>query len=165
MTDRYDAIFQANATGIEDWRILKAIAATESSFLETAYRYGDGERRFFRRYIQDKPAWMNHRYYHQPEVLAASFGLMQVIYCTATEHGFPREGDWWDLCDPVVAIEIGANYFKYQFGRYGNISSAIAAYNAGTAFIDGGRFSNQRYVDKVMLALQGLRGASVSADH
>lgn len=157
MTDRYDSLFQAYGKDLEDWRILKAIAATESSFLETAYRYGDGEKRFFRRYILDKPAWTGHRYYTQPEIIAASFGLMQVLYVTATEHGFPREGDWWMLCSPEESIKVGAAYYLYQFRRYGNISSAIAAYNAGRAFIDQGRFSNQRYVDTVMRHLTTLR--------
>ncbi len=134
---------------IEPW-FLKAIALQESSFNWTARRF---EPRFYKRYIKDKPTFLSHRYYDHPEVIASSFGLMQLMYTTAELVGLPRESNWSELCyPPEFNILLGARYLTRKLDYYGNISSAIAAYNAGTARIreGSGEYENQWYVDKVM---------------
>jgi soluble lytic murein transglycosylase-like protein len=152
MIDRYDPIFKE--IGQEqsiDPALLKGIAISESSLNWMAYRFGRGERRFYQRYIEDKGEWMVHPYYHSPWIIAASWGLMQLMYTTAVLVGFAREGAWHVLLDPATNIRLGASYYKLLSNRYGNASSALAAYNAGVARVDpeSGKFQNQWYVDRV----------------
>lgn len=88
-----------------------------------------------------------------------SYGLMQVSWPTAEWMGY--KGDPADLLQPGVNIHYGSKYIAYQLDRYDNdIPSTAAAYNAGTAFRDNGKFNNQYYVNKVMKAYNNLkRGA------
>jgi soluble lytic murein transglycosylase len=68
-------------------------------------------------------------------------GLMQVMPATADElarrgrvdaERFPPG----DLADPAVSIEYGAAYLRYLVGRYHEIETALAAYNAGLGNVD-----------------------------
>lgn len=162
MTDQYDPIFaRVGAEMSVDPALLKAIAISESSLNWMAYRFGRGERRFYQRYIQGKREWETHPYYDQPQIIAASWGLMQLLYTTAVMVGFPREGAWYDLLNPDRNIRLGASYYKLLSDRYGNASSALAAYNAGTARInpETGKFQNQWYVDRVWKFAERCRAA------
>lgn len=155
MTDRYDSLFELAAAnhGEQDWRLLKAIAVVESALDETAYRHSRQEARFYQRYILDRPKWTAHRYYDQPRVIAASYGLMQLMYTTATWMGFPEQGDWWLLFEPKLNIDLGARYFSQKLGRYHDREHALAAYNAGALSLTvDGQPVNAWYVAKVKQA-------------
>ena len=79
---------------------------------------------------------------------ATSWGLMQVMGQVARELGY--KGKFDGLYDPETGIEYGCKKLAKCVKRYpGDINSAIAAYNAGSARIIKGVFVNQGYVDSV----------------
>lgn len=78
-----------------------------------------------------------------------SYGLMQIRLTTAEMLGYT--GDATDLLNPSVNVRYGSEYLRWQMDRYdGNVETAIAAYNTGTAYLKGDRFKNQGYVDDVL---------------
>jgi soluble lytic murein transglycosylase-like protein len=82
-----------------------------------------------------------------------SFGLMQVLDTTAQGLGFAPAA----LLDPVTGIVAGASYLGNQLKRYkGDITKAVAAYNAGSARPDGkgGYVTTPGYVDFVLGRVQ-----------
>lgn len=82
----------------------------------------------------------------------ASWGLMQVLLGTAREVLGRPNLTTTELLNPRVNIEAGTAYLAKQLNRYkGNITDAIAAYNAGTARFNPvtRMYSNQGYVNKV----------------
>jgi soluble lytic murein transglycosylase-like protein len=88
------------------------------------------------------------------------YGLMQVRDTTAQmmyEQKYYR-GDYENLLDPETNINFGAAYLRWQMDRYADkpvkVYWAISAYNAGTAVIRDGEFSNQKYVDQVIERLE-----------
>jgi soluble lytic murein transglycosylase-like protein len=88
-------------------------------------------------------------YREEPQINDASTGLMQILLKTAQgiQPGITED----QLYDPATNIRLGTFYLKQQLDRYGgNIQDAIAAYNAGTAYVyEDGSYANQNYVDKV----------------
>lgn len=86
----------------------------------------------------------------------SSYGLMQILLCTAKEMGFTGQAD--ELFQPAVNIHYGCKYLTKQLRRYdGDMASAIAAYNAGGAYKKKGKFVNQGHVDKFTKAYEALR--------
>ncbi len=85
-----------------------------------------------------------------------SRGLMQVLDTTALELGL---SDPTLLTVPGIGIDYGVHYLAKQLRRYGgDVPSAVAAYNAGTARrTAAGSFSNQGYVDAVLGFFQRFR--------
>lgn len=81
-----------------------------------------------------------------------SYGLMQLRLETARQLARNPSLDPTLLFDPDLNVQLGTTYLRDQLVRYGgDIEAAAAAYNAGTAFrTDGGGFTNQPYVDRVM---------------
>jgi soluble lytic murein transglycosylase len=72
---------------------------------------------------------------------AGALGLMQVMPQTARDlvaagqvdgTRFPPD----ELSDPAVNIEYGTAYLRYLVGRYHEIETALAAYNAGLRHAD-----------------------------
>ncbi len=122
----FDALIYAEAArrGL-DPVLIKAVIATESSFNPRAYRA-------------------------EPQIRDASSGLMQILYQTAKMMGYTGTPE--GLFDPETNIRFGSAYLTHQVTRYqGDVPSALAAYNAGTARRGAdGRFVNQAYVDRVL---------------
>lgn len=119
----WDAIFteKARKYGV-DANLLKAIAATESSFRPDAV--GD----------EAHPA-------------GPSVGLMQILRTTAESLG---ETNLERLKIPEVSIELAAKLLHELQSRWDTISKVIAAYNAGSPKRRAdGAFINQEYVMKV----------------
>jgi soluble lytic murein transglycosylase-like protein len=151
----YDPIFMA--AGAEfgvDPALLKAIGCHESEFAWISHRE---EPAFYRRYIVGNPDWQGHRYYGHPEIIAASWGIMQIMFVTACESGgFSRDGTPWDLMQPETNIRAGACHLAKLLDRYhGKTEDAVSAYNAGMARWDAARrrYVNQGYVTHVMSLL------------
>lgn len=130
--------------------ILKAIAMTESSLNERAYRY---EPAFWTRYMKGKPEWEGR----DVAEVSASYGLMQLMFATATWLGFKGSGE--DLYNPVVNIELGAKLLRKLLNKVKFESSALWAIETSLAQYNGGAWKNpdkfgklrtQKYVDKVL---------------
>lgn len=104
-----------------------AVCEHESGWNVWAARY---EPAFFKRYIHpahpDTPS--------TEEIDAAeSFGLMQLMGCTARELGF--KGKYFtELCDPAVGIEFGCRKLaKCVAAHPGEVRAALLSYNGGAA--------------------------------
>lgn len=68
-----------------------------------------------------------------------AIGLMQLIPATAEELAGKLELDWRgpdSLFDPVINVKLGTAYIKHLADRYGDVSTALAAYNWGPTRID-----------------------------
>lgn len=92
---------------------------------------------------------------------AGAMGLMQLMPTTwaslATRHGLGS--DPFDIRANILA---GAAYLRAMLDRYGDLATALAAYNAGPARVDGWRAGTQSlpaetvaYVARIAPALQG----------
>jgi hypothetical protein len=80
------------------------------------------------------------------------YGLMQIRETTAEWLGFKGDPDL--LYNPAENLRYGSQYLRYQLDRYAEtadpLSFAVSAYNAGTATVKNGAFTNQDYVDGVV---------------
>lgn len=93
---------------------------------------------------------------YERTVQAYSYGPMQVLLSTAQGMGFTGTAE--DLQQAEVNLHYGTRYLTHQLRRYGgDLPSAAAAYNAGSARKRRGTFINQSYVNKVMGAFNALQ--------
>lgn len=123
MTD-YRALidFAADQHGL-DADLVAAIVEQESNNRFHAYRF---EPNFYAKYLATNPMYAQR----EPREVAASFGLMQVLYTTAVEHGYA--GAPWGLFDPAVSLEYGCRVLAELLEwAHGHVRQAVAAYNTG----------------------------------
>ena len=146
LTTKYSKLF-----GIDE-RLIRAIIQTESSFNPWAIRV---ERGFWTRYLGGikatffKTPEKDEKWLTYPDLVSASYGLMQIMLTTAMEMGF-RFKYPTELLEPETNIKYGCAYLKKLYNRYGDWKDAVAAYNAGVAKKNLDRtYKNQNYVDKV----------------
>ena len=146
---------EAARTAMVPVELVRAIVSVESDFDPWACRYEPDYK-----WILDWPdcaGSMATELYHQ----RTSWGLMQIMGATARWLGYQEP--WLSmLLDARVNLVWGCRYLREQLARNaGAIPAAVAGYNAGTARrTPAGNFINQRYVDKVVLAMkrQGYTG-------
>ncbi len=126
-------LVEADPSKVEPWLVL-AIIAQESLGNPYAIRPEPG---FWRRYGEGfrlrakghAKHWANF-----PDVASASYGVMQLLYVTATEFGFdgmfPTE-----LCEPATGILYGCKKLRKCAERVAGdkepIRAALLAYNGG----------------------------------
>lgn len=126
---KYNDIIKAVAFAYDlDPTLIKALIQVESSFNERAYRY---EPAFYKKYILNNKKWMKHRLYNEPQSIAASISLCQVMFTTAVEYGFSPSRDPEDLYDPVLNINFGGKILSNKIKKYG-LELGILAYNSGS---------------------------------
>ena len=82
-------------------------------------------------------------------------GLMQLLPETAKGIAERTGGNRFevsDLLDPEINVRYGAWYLRHLIGKYGDVRTALAAYNGGQGNIDRGvRFPETReYVENVL---------------
>jgi soluble lytic murein transglycosylase-like protein len=88
-----------------------------------------------------------------------ALGLMQLLPSTAEEFANRADLDWRgtdSLFDPVMNVKIGTAYIKHLTDKYGDVSTALAAYNWGPGRIDRrirkGSSVPSIYIERVMKA-------------
>ena len=107
-----------------------ATISTESAGKPKAYRY---EPLFYTRYIKNQAEWKASPYYKFPRRIAASYGLVQIMYTTAYTVGFRGKPE--DLYDPASNIDAGAAYIASQYqvkNHHWDPPKIACAYNAGS---------------------------------
>jgi soluble lytic murein transglycosylase-like protein len=120
----YRDLIERVATGYAlDPNLVEAVVIAESSGYTDAFRF---EPDFYRRYLAAKPEYANQN----PRRVSSSYGLMQVMYTTAQQHGYAGlpEG----LFVPDVGVRYGCIHLvKMLTWADGEVRKALAAYNGG----------------------------------
>lgn len=116
--------------------LVESIVIVESYSGQTdAFRF---EPDFWRRYLVKKAEW-KHR---NPRRVSSSYGLMQIMYPTALEMGYPPNDPPELLFVPEVGLRWGCTYLKFLLDwskRVGGdkvseqrwLRAALASYNGG----------------------------------
>ena len=108
-------------------------------------------------HIKQESGFNPTAYRAEPEINDASYGIMQILLSTAKT--IDSSSTVQKLYDSTFNISVGTRYIAGNMARYPNdIESTIAAYNAGSAYINAnvdytnskGDTSVQDYVDNVM---------------
>jgi len=96
----------------------------------------------------------------EPTIVAASYGLMQILFTTASGLGFAGTAD--ELYDPATNIDLGGKALfeimerlkKHDYSNFDLwfIEIALARYNGGSFRNPDmeGKLRNQVYVDRVL---------------
>lgn len=117
--DMVRAVKKRIGSSIDDATIL-GIVDTESSFNPSAVR-------------------------EEPEIMDASWGLMQVLYSTARDYGY--SGDPEGLLDPETNLLYGIRHLEHLYSVFGNDDEAvIMAYNEGEGNYKKGKRAWNYYV-------------------
>lgn len=128
-----------------DPQLVTAVVLQESSGHTDAFRY---EPEFYDRYLAHKP-----EYAGKPRRrVSSSYGLMQVMYSTARQHGYG--GDPEGLFLPACGLEYGCRHLRLLLNQHGSVEAALAAYNAGSPDSKRG----QQYAKAVLKRLEALNG-------
>lgn len=113
--------------------LVEAIVVQESSGNADAFRFEPG---FYNRYIKPKGLFVGQN----PRRVSSSYGLMQVMYPTALEHGYPKEYPPERLFEPELALRTGCAVLRRLLDWADTfpaakpekrLSAALASYNGG----------------------------------
>ena len=116
-----------------DWRLIAAIVVRESSANPYAIRV---ERGFWRRYSKNYKKMIPEkhparRWLGYPDVFASSYGLMQIMFGVAYEHGF-RGRFPTELLDPRTNIRMGCKILARKIRQSkGSLEGGLLKYNGG----------------------------------
>lgn len=138
-----------------DAQILGGLVYVESSGNPWAIRV---ERGFWARYgagvkraILGNAFPADDRWLAFPDLTSASYGLCQIMYPVAVEHGarfrYPTE-----LLAPELNLALGAKILASHLARRGSVEKALLAYNGG---------GDPHYLGRVLAAATDLRGDNV----
>lgn len=104
--------------------------------------------------IEQESSWDPRAYRAEPQINDASYGLMQILWGTATwRAGVHHEtiAKPEDLYEPDMGLKWGIEFLSYQMKRYNNdFESAVEAYNRGRALPD----STSAYAQSVFAKLK-----------
>lgn len=83
-----------------------------------------------------------------PRRIASSYGLLQILFVTACDYGFPGEPE--SLFIPSVGLDYGCAHLAHLLAwAGGDYTRAFAAYNGGQGGNVTPPFRNQAYADRV----------------
>lgn len=137
--------------------LVQAVCLVESSGQTHAYR---AEPAFYDRYLKGKPEWDGAN----PARVSASYGLMQVMFPVAVEHGMSRSEPPEYLFVPLIGLDYGCRVLakRLEWAR-GDLRAAVASYNGGQGGnAPGGPLRNAAYADKVLAKLASLQAARLT---
>jgi len=107
--------------------------------------------------------------YHLAVSEVGAMGLMQILPATGKELADRMNIEWRGpdtLFDPVINVKLGTAYLRQLADRYGNVHTALAAYNWGPGRIDRrlrrGATVPSRYIEQVMRVVDRNALAAVS---
>lgn len=134
--------------------LVQSVCMVESSGQTHAHRV---EPAFWDRYMKGKPEWDGAN----PSRVSASYGLMQVMFPVAVEHGMARTEPPEYLFVPLIGLDYGCRVLakRLEWAR-GDVRAALASYNGGKTKDNAPGFEPKRngaYADKVMAKLFTLQ--------
>jgi soluble lytic murein transglycosylase-like protein len=133
---------------------IEAVVLTESGGLASAYRY---EPKYWERYIKGHKS--DHLRLMHPRRVAASYGLMQVMYPTGYSLGFRGEPE--ELFIPQQSLLYGVRLLgEHLQWSQGNLDAALAAYNGGRKGNATHPYRNGHYLALVRKHLAAIQGRS-----
>jgi soluble lytic murein transglycosylase-like protein len=146
--------------------LLKAVGITESALDPNAYRFEPAYWEWLKKTYPGK--WDSRN----PREIAASYGVMQLLYTTAAALALGDNFDFHDLFNPVINIGLGARLLRTELTRIEAsgihvltqqwpYKIVLARYNGGPSGNPrpDGTLRNQPYVDKVFKNWAELRKA------
>lgn len=136
----------ANAHGV-DANLLEAVVWKESSYQADAFRFEAG---FWEQYLKHRRDYADC----EPRRVSSSYGLCQVMYPTAVEHGFAKEPEYLFLVG--VNLDMGATILAGLLATHPPIA-ALEAYNGGIGGI--GKPVPTQYALDVLKRYEALRSA------
>jgi soluble lytic murein transglycosylase-like protein len=134
--------------------LVQAVCLVESSGQTHSYRY---EEDFWTRYLARNPQYDGA----DPARVSASYGLMQVMFPTAVDHGMPVTEPPEYLFVPIIGLDWGCRILAKRLAwANGDLRKALASYNGGK----GGwlKPEPQAYADKVLGQLSKLQAARLT---
>ena len=149
---------EAHAAGVSP-RLVHAVVRAESSWRPQAHRY---EPKHYARRIQGNPRYMSMPWYSQPTRIAASYGLMQLMYKTALGLGFPKTTPPEALYDPRLNLRLGSRLLATLSRQYGgNLRDILAAYNSGRPYAKAPSRTRTSYVPRTLRYMGEHKAAPV----
>lgn len=128
--------------------LLEAVVWKESDYRADAFRF---EPVFWERYLKSRRDYANA----EPRRVSSSYGLVQVMYSTAVEHGFNREPEYLFLVG--VNLDMGAKILAGLLKvEGGDPAKALEAYNGGRGNVDG-QGPDARYALDVLKRYRAIR--------
>jgi hypothetical protein len=162
---KYRAEVEAIAISYDlDPDLVQAVCEIESSGHADAFRFEPG---FYARYMEGKPEWDGAI----PRRVSSSYGLCQVMYLTAVEHGYPTNQAPEHLFIPTVNLEYGCKVLARRIKKAKALApdvsgeirlrAALASYNGGWRGNepDDQPDRNAAYASKVLERYSLLKGA------
>lgn len=129
--------------------LVQAVCLIESSGRTDAFRH---EPDFWTRYLAGKPEWDGAN----PRRVSSSYGLCQVMFPVAVEHGMARTEPPEYLFVPLIGLDYGCRVLRERLDwSRGDLRKALASYNGGKGGWD--RPVPQAYSDKVLGRLGKLQ--------
>ena len=106
--------------------------------------------------------------YHLAVSEVGAMGLMQLLPSTGKELAGQMGIEWKGpdtLFDPIINVRLGTAYLSQLTSRYGNVNTALAAYNWGPGRIDRrlrrGATVPSRYIQQVRRAVDRHESAVI----
>jgi len=137
--------------------LVEAVVMVESNGYTDAFRY---EPDFWRRYLRGKPEWDGAN----PRRVSSSYGLCQVMFPVAVEHGMARTEPPEYLFVPLIGLDYGCRVLAQRLAwARGDLRAALASYNGGKGGnAPGGPLRNGAYADTVLAKLAALQSARLA---
>lgn len=137
--------------------LVQAVCLVESAGYTDAFR---PEPAFWDRYLKGKPEWDGAN----PRRVSASYGLMQVMFPVAVEHGMARTEPPEYLFVPLIGLDYGCRVLAERLvWAKGELRAALASYNGGKGGnAPGGSLRNGAYADKVLAQLAKLQSTRMT---